>query len=191
MIQPPLCQRCGHKLSSRATCNHCAGLQLSFSGLRSWAYFDGPLRNAIHRLKYKGDISLGEILSRPMSHLLQETNWKVDLVTAVPLGVARQAERGYNQATLLARPLALAVGFPFRPAALNKVRDTHSQVGLNAEERKQNVKDAFMAKQALVGGLCVVVVDDVTTTGATIDACAKALLAAGARQVFGLTLAQA
>jgi ComF family protein len=145
----------------------------------------------MHRLKYSRDIALGEVLARPLMQLLHQQDWRIDLVTSVPLGVARRAERGYNQATLLAFPLALAGGIPFRSQALLKVRETRSQVGLTPAQRRENVSAAFQASAEIVTARNVLVVDDVTTSGATIEACALALRTAGARQVFGLTLARA
>lgn len=158
--------------------------------LRSWAAFGGPLRHALHRLKYKGDVALGEILAEPLLELLQELDWPVEVITTVPLGVVRRKERGYNQANLLACPLALASGKLYRPQALFKVRETRSQVGLTAEQRRENVAEAFRARPRVVEGRQVLVVDDVLTTGATLEACAAALLQAGAMQVYGLTLAR-
>ncbi|OGO33540.1 MAG: hypothetical protein A2W35_14560 [Chloroflexi bacterium RBG_16_57_11] len=159
--------------------------------MRSWAFFNGPLRKALHRLKYSRDLALGEVLARPLYEMLHQLNWPIDLVTSVPMGVARRAERGYNQATLLAFPLSLASGMTFRSQALIKARDTRSQVGLNLTQRRENVSDAFLARSEIVNNKCILVVDDVTTSGATIEACAEALIKAGACQVFGLTLARA
>jgi ComF family protein len=158
--------------------------------LRSWAIFGDRLRQAIHRLKYKGDLALGDVLSRPMIDSLRQWKWQVDLVTPVPIGLARLAERGYNQAALLARPIAWGLGWPYHSDGLYRVRETRSQVGLSLDERQQNVKDAFRARSKYVAGKSVLVVDDVTTSGATLKACAAALLEAGADQVYGLTLAR-
>jgi ComF family protein len=122
--------------------------------------------------------------------LLKREDWEVDFLIPVPLSAGRLAERGYNQAALLARPLALATGLPYRPQALWKVRETPTQVGLTASGRRVNVKDAFQADPALSSGARVLVIDDVTTSGATLEACAEALRCSGARQVFALTLAR-
>ena len=159
--------------------------------LRSWGYFEGALRNAIHRLKYQRDITLGDVLSRPLIGLADQYNWPFSLVTPVPLSVGRLKERGYNQASFLARPIALSRGVPMISKCLWRVRETHSQVGLNAEERFRNVEGAFAASARIVDGKDILIVDDVTTTGATLNACASALLAAGAKNVYGLTLARA
>lgn len=123
--------------------------------------------------------------------MLLDLKWEVDLVTAVPSGIARRAERGYNQASLLALPLALGSGLPYRSRALSKIAETRSQVGLNPYERRANVAGAFQATSDEVRGKRVLVIDDVTTSGATMEACAAALTKAAASQVYGLTLARA
>jgi ComF family protein len=161
-----------------------------FEQLRSWGIFIGPLREAIHRLKYKHDLGLGEALAKHLVNLFLTTGWNIDLISPVPLSRPRQSERGYNQATLLAFPLSLAVGISFNSRTVSRIRNTRSQVGLKAKERAENVRDAFLADSGLVKGKRILMVDDVTTTGATISACAKALKNAGARSVYGLTLAR-
>jgi ComF family protein len=191
LLPDTICVVCGRVLETTGPCNHCLNTPPAYSALRSWAVFNGPIRKALHRLKYSRDIALGEVLARPLLEMLQHLEWPIDMVTSVPMGVARRAERGYNQATLLAFPLSLAGGIPFRPHALSKTRDTRSQVGLSLAQRRENVYDAFIARAEVVTTKCVLVVDDVTTSGATIEACASALVKAGARQVFGLTLARA
>jgi ComF family protein len=142
-------------------------------------------------LKYYGDLGLGEILARPLIHCLEEMNWAVDLVVPVPLSKARLAERGYNQAALLARPLALGSGLGYGPKALLRNRETRSQVGLSGERRRENVTGAFFAHAPQVAGKVVLIVDDVATSGATLNACAEALRAGGAADVFAITLARA
>jgi ComF family protein len=152
--------------------------------------YQESLRKAILRLKFAGDLSLGELLARPMLDMLFRFGWQVDLVTPVPMGVARKLKRGYNQAALLALPLALGAGIAYRPQSLRKVRETPSQIGLGLTQRWENVAGAFQAREMIVSGKSVLVVDDVTTSGATMQACAQALSEAGARQVYGLTLAR-
>ncbi len=184
------CQRCGRPLEKMGICKDCLASPPPLKALRSWAAFGGPLREALHRLKYEGDVALGEVLARPLIKIVLESDWRIDLVTAVPMGIARRAQRGYNQASLLAFPLALGCGKLFRPGALEKVRETRSQVGLTAAERRENVARAFRAEARVVREKQVLVVDDVTTSGATLMSCANALIEAGASQVYGLTLAR-
>jgi len=142
-------------------------------------------------LKYRGNLAFGDSLAQPLITLLESLNWDVDMVVPVPLGVARKKERGYNQASLLAYPLALRFNLAYRPKALWRVRETKSQVSLNRQERQKNVSEAFKAGAKLVNEKTILVIDDVTTSGATLDACAVALLKAGAKKVYGLTLARA
>ena len=190
-IQAPICLICGQSLTAPGLCRNCQQNPPGFTAMRSWALFSGPLRNAIHRLKYKRDVALGDTLAQPLISLWASNGWSVDIVTAVPAGVARRAERGYNQAALLARPIALSHGTPFRLEALRKSRETRSQVGLNALERLRNVENAFEADSGCVQGKRILLVDDIATSGATVIACTQALTQAGAQQVFVLTLARA
>ncbi len=186
-----VCNRCGQPQAVGGLCGRCRASPPPMMGIRAWGVFNGTLRSALHQLKYKGDLAMGEVLARPMIQILHKLCWPIDFVVPVPSGIARQRERGYNQAALLARPLALATGLAYRPQALVKVRETRSQVGLTIRERQNNVAQAFQAQPRLVNGQRVLVVDDVTTSGATLDACGEALLAGGALEVYGLTLARA
>ena len=115
----------------------------------------------------------------------------MNLVIPVPIGAARKKERGYNQAALLAWPLAVGSAIPYCSQGLIKTRDTPSQVGLDSQQRRANVAGAFQARPRMVTGKCVLVVDDVTTSGATLEVCSSALLQAGASSVYALTLARA
>lgn len=159
--------------------------------MRTALVYQSPLREAIHKLKYKHDIGLGEALSFYLIELYDKLNWKIDLIVPVPLSPSKKQERGYNQSALLAWPLAIARGIQFQPAAVARIRNTRPQVELSARERRENVKDAFLARAELVSAKRVLVVDDVTTTGSTIQACCKAIRAAGAKEVFAMTLARA
>ena len=159
--------------------------------MRSWAAFDSPVRQALHKLKYRRDMALGDALAVPIHRFVDSLAWRVDAVAPVPLSQKRFKERGYNQVALIAYPISLALGFEYRPAAIRRTRDTKSQVGLNAEERRANVQEAFTADPRLVRGKTILVVDDVATTGSTLSSAADALLQAGAAEVFALTVARA
>jgi len=195
-ISDVICICCGQEipfaqLNNSSLCPQCQKQMPKYKMLRSWAVFEGPLRNAIHTLKYKRNISLGDTLSFPLKGIFDRMKCQVDFIISVPLSPKRLAERGYNQTDLLARPLAWNSGIPFRPHALRRVRETASQVGLNIKDRHQNVQNAFQADSNIIAGKNVLLVDDVATTGATLNACSAALLEQGAHDVFCLTLARA
>jgi competence protein ComFC len=192
-IQGLVCQVCGELISeqTRLSCDRCQAERPVFSAVRSWAVYQGVVRNAILRLKYNRDLGLGETLAKLMGGLLADQSWKIDLVTVVPLDDVRLRTRGYNQSELIGKPLAFKTGLDYSSAAITRKRSTRSQVGLAYQERLKNVRDAFEAKSGIVSGKSILVIDDVVTTGATINSCAAALIKAKARNVFGLTLARA
>jgi ComF family protein len=190
-IDGPICALCGDPQAQEGICRRCQDSPPAYQALRSCFAFGGPVREALHRMKYQQDLGLGESLSKHLIQLYNELQWDIGMVAPVPLGRQRMRERGYNQAGLLARPFAYAIQKPYRPEILERSRDTRSQVGLSARERQANVAEAFSADPKQVQGNVILVIDDVTTTGSTIDACAQALCRAGARAVYGFTLARA
>jgi ComF family protein len=191
-IGSPICPICGDVNNNDVEpCRRCQATTPLYTSLRSHTLYIGPIQEAIRRLKYRRDIGLGEALARPMIMSLQKFNWSLDIITSVPLGLVRFEERGYNQATLLARPIALCLKVPLNLRALTRTRETRTQVGLTVKERQENLADAFRANSRLVNGKNILVVDDVATTGATLNACAKALLVGGASKVYGFSLARA
>lgn len=159
--------------------------------MRSWAVFDSPVQNALHAMKYRRNIGLGESFAAQMAEFVRSLNWQVDVLMPVPLGKNRLKERGYNQVALVARPLAYEVGLDYSPGALWKARDTRSQVGLTISQRQENVQGAYQADAQAVKYRSIVLMDDVATTGSTILACAEALLSSGAKEVYAITIARA
>jgi ComF family protein len=159
--------------------------------MRSWAVFDSPIQNGLHTMKYRRNISLGDALARQMSDFARSLSWPVEILIPVPLGKRRLKERGYNQVGLVARPLAYQMGWRYMPSGLRKTRDTRSQVGLNPSQRRENVQDAYQADANVVKQKSILIMDDVATTGSTISACTEALLGAGTREVYVLTIARA
>ena len=161
-----------------------------FDAARSLAIYGGVIRECIHSLKYKNNRSLGKYFADYLLQIVSKEAWHIDLVVPVPLSKERFRERGYNQAAAVAHPLALFLERPYQPFSLEQVRDTRSQVGLSAEERRLNVVDAFEAVPELVHKKDILLIDDVKTTGATLSACAGALKIAGADNVFCVTIAR-
>ena len=159
--------------------------------MRSWAVFDSPVQNALHAMKYRRNIGLGESFAAQMAEFVRSLGWQTDILMPVPLGKNRLKERGYNQVALVARPLAYEVGLGYNPNALWKARETRSQVGLTISQRQENVDGAYQADAHAVKDKSVVLMDDVATTGSTILACTAALLMAGAKEVYAITIARA
>lgn len=156
--------------------------------MRNLATYGGVMRDCIHALKYDSNQGMGEFFTDWLAALVVEAGWRVDLVMPVPLSAQRVNERGYNQAACLAKPLAARLGFRYHPFGIARIRDTRSQVGLSGAARRRNVAGAFTAVPEIVAGKKVLVIDDVMTTGSTMEACAIALREAGAEAVFCLTL---
>jgi competence protein ComFC len=163
-----------------------------YKALRSWAIYKSEVRQAIHRLKYRRNMALGQILAVQIIAQLKNLEWPVEIVTPVPLGLARLAERGYNQASLIAKPVALYFRLPFETNIVKRQKETKSQVEMSSFAlRRENVAGAFSADNSKVEGKKILLIDDVTTSGATMNACAKALREAGASEVYGYSLARA
>ena len=159
--------------------------------MRSWAVFDSPIQSALHTLKYRRNMGIGDALAQQMAGFVHSLGWDVDVLIPVPLGKMRLTERGYNQVALVARPLAYELGLPYAPHGLSKTRETRSQVGLNISQRRENVSKAYQADVEVVKCKSILLMDDVATTGSTIQSSTNALLSAGARDVYAITIARA
>jgi ComF family protein len=149
-------------------------------------------RDLVHALKYSYHSTLASPMGELMARYLQEAPLTADVLVPVPLHPHRQRTRGYNQSLLLAREVSRRLGLPMAAGALLRRRDTPPQArAAEADARRRNVAGAFACRPGAVAGRRVLLVDDVTTTGATLDACARALLAqGGASSVWALTFAR-
>ena len=190
-IPPPFCLRCCHPLASaRAMCPDCHAHPRIITRIRAATLHQGAAREAIHALKYNKRRDIVPPLANLLAREFTQLGTQIDFITAVPLHAERERERGYNQSVLLAEQLARAVNGAYAPM-LERTRATADQIGLNAQERRANVQDAFSARGHAMTDKQIALIDDVCTTGATLDACAAALYAKGARGVYGLTVARA
>lgn len=189
-IEPPWCEKCGEPSVAQRLCANCRAYPLQIEKIRSVAMFDGVLRQAIHRFKYERLASLAEPFGAMLADYWRAEQLTADWLIPVPLHPSRERDRGYNQSELLARQLARRVNVPISARGLRRTRATAVQMTLNAAQRRENVAGAFECVEPRVRGARVVIVDDVGTTGATLEACAQAVLKAGAASVMGLTLAR-
>lgn len=187
----PVCYQCGTPLPQGRSCARCAQHPLEIERVHSVFLFQGPVRSAVHRLKYRNGRALAEPLGELMADWWVEQRISVDVIVPVPLHPRRLRERGYNQAGLLARALGRRLDVPVWETAIERVRHTRSQMRLDAAARQSNVQGAFHCSDERVGERRVLLVDDVCTTGATLDACAEALYRTGGAWVQALTLARA
>lgn len=185
-----VCDVCGLPQKDPGICELCQLDRPHFNKLRAWAEFSDPVRSALHKLKYYKDLSLGESFASQMLPFVQSLGWNSEVLIPIPLGRQRLRERGYNQVGMIAKPLALALGIRYKPNGLTRFRETRSQVGLTRLERKQNVENAFLAAKDL-RGKSILIMDDVSTTGATLSAATQVLYAIGAKEVNALTVARA
>jgi ComF family protein len=197
----PTCVHCGatipdaHHAASRLCSDCAAGHDLThLDGVRVATDYAGAARTALLSLKFAGQRRVAEPLATLMVAPFECDIRSVDLVIPVPLHTGRQRERGYNQAELLARALARTEGLRVRTDILERARATKVQTRLSREDRHRNVAGAFAltspAVAAAITGKRILLVDDVTTTGSTLDAAAEPLRAAGAASVWGLAFAR-
>ena len=186
---PPRCRGCWMPANA-AVCPRCHNLRPHFSAVRAPFVYGGPARDAVHALKFNGVSAVAGLMAEAMSRVLAGWSPRVDAIVPVPLSGHRRRVRGYNQSELLARHVARATGLSLRPGAVVRRRSTAAQVQQPDEEsRRGNVADAFApGPQPVSGG--VLLIDDVVTTGATLDACARVLLDSGANAVYGLVFAR-
>jgi len=189
ILNGTVCEICGLPQNTDGICSICRTERPHFRALRAWAVFDDPVKQALHKLKYYRDFSMGDALAAQMTDFVKGLNWRIDMLIPIPLGRQRMKERGYNQAGMIAEPLAMALDIEFAPKALMRRKETRSQVGLSKQERQKNVLGAFQATG--VSGKNILVLDDVSTTGSTLSSSAEALLSAGAKDVYALTVARA
>ena len=190
-ITPPLCPVCGRPQPSGILCPSCVGWSAKIDGIRSPFRFDGAMREAIHQLKYRNLRALAVPLAKLLQDYLTTDPVPAEVLVPVPLHRKRLRERGYNQSSLLARQLGKLANLPVVDDCLIRQRHAPPQARTaTVEERQSNVTDAFACRDHRLRDKQVLLIDDVSTSGATLDACAAALKASGATSVWGLVMAR-
>ena len=190
-INDPFCEKCGKKVNAGIRfCTDCGKVKHAF--VRSRGAFEyGPLSKAMYRYKYLGRREYADIFADLTYSQLADYIHGVrpDIIAAVPVSKKKLLKRGYNQAAEVAKRLAGLSGIPFESGALCRVRDTSPMKLLSPSERQKNLKNAFTGGQNVVKSKRILLVDDIYTTGSTMDECSRALLEAGAESVYGLSIA--
>ena len=172
-------------------CPQCVNWRAEIDGIRSPFQFDGVIKRAVYQLKYGNIRALAQSLAELLQDYLLTYPVPVEVLVPVPLHQKRLRERGYNQSVLLAKELGKLIKLPIVDDCLVRLRHTPPQVKTaTVIERQSNVAGAFTCRDSRLQNKQVLLIDDVSTSGATLDACATALKAAGAASVWGLVLAR-
>jgi ComF family protein len=194
LLSPPFCKYCYASLVTGSFCQKCAYHPLRFNGLRVVGAYQEPLRSYIYALKYHGNKRLALPLGSLLAQTYKRTGLVADMIVPVPLHAQRQQQRGYNQAQLLAEVCSAQLGLPLHVSLLTRIRATTSQTLLPMSERLRNVTGAFILDpnygNRAISKRSILLIDDICTTGATLEACAAPLFAAGVKTVWGLVLAR-
>ncbi|MBI5585880.1 MAG: ComF family protein [Deltaproteobacteria bacterium] len=192
-LTAPCCSLCGHPYPQGGgdhLCERCLREPPYFDRARSLVVYQGPVARAIQRFKYQKDFLLTASLARLAEHYPWEKEW-FDVLIPVPLHLKRLRERGFNQVVLLSRACRDLPSKKLKPRALRRIRPTASQIHLTPAERLKNVAGAFqVSRPGEVAGKEIMLIDDVYTTGATVNECARTLKKAGAERVTVFTLAR-
>jgi ComF family protein len=189
---PPRCLRCWRQLNADETCERCPLEGQSLAAIRAAFVYEGVARKLVHGLKYRGLTALAGPLAMLMTRSASGTAIDADLIVPVPLAPARERSRGHNQAAELARVVSSEAGLEYDNRSLRRRGHAPPQAhAADADQRRQNVHEVFVVQAPeRIAGARVLLIDDVTTTGATLCACADALLGAGAKEVYGLAFAR-
>jgi ComF family protein len=190
-ILNPICPKCGRPQPSGINCPSCVNWQNSIDCIRAPLQFEGLTREIVHQLKYKNLRSLARPLAGILYDYLGQNPLPAEVLIPVPLHSRRLKERGYNQSALLATELSRLIHIPVDETCLIRTRFNPPQAKTESvEQRRDNVHAVFTCRDASVKDKPILLIDDVATSGATLDACAQALKAAGAVAVYGLTFAR-
>ncbi len=186
------CTRCGKSVQEEELCADCSSEYRWFDKGISCVQYGRMEKALIHRFKYKDGAYIGEKLASLMAERLEGESFSIDLLAAVPMHLKKERVRGYNQASVLAKELSLKTGLPYHNHLLIRNRSTTPMSSLSAEERRENVKNAFTMNENccnIVQSKNILLIDDVFTTGNTVNECSRMLKENGAACVYVLTFA--
>jgi len=217
-IYPPLCIGCGHVgfeicpecsqkidiIGFREICFYCGAFtencnknhvcrnkrEFVLSEIKTFGYYTGLMRKIVRYFKFNRRVALIRDLVPQLVTYFSLWNPKLDLIVPVPLTNRRESQRGYNQSAILAKTIATFLKKEYSDKSIRRIRETRTQVGLNYTQRQENVRDAFEADGNIIREKSILLIDDITTTGSTLNECAKALCSSGAKEVIGFTLAR-
>ncbi len=190
-IHEPKCTVCSRPVNDETeVCLECKYHRHSYDQALAVFEYSVVIKDLIHRYKYGGEYSLSRTFGFFLSEQLQVSGWKVDLMIPVPLHTNRQKSRGFNQSALLGDYLSQRNRIPCKDDVLVRSIDTQTQTGFNRDKRAENLKDAFtVVDPQAIKNKSILIIDDVHTTGATVDGCSRMLRQAGARKIYVLTIA--
>jgi Predicted amidophosphoribosyltransferases len=181
------CEKCSRPIKHGKLCSICTKKNFYFDKNYSLFVYDELMQDLIHRFKFKNHPAIGKGLGKIMAHEINfDVIKNVDYILAVPIHKIRRRNRGFNQSEILAKEIARKMNLPMRADILKRIKNTKPQWHLNSHERENNLENAFSAKN--VKGLNLMLIDDIFTTGSTINKCAQFLKDAGAKSVISFTL---
>jgi len=190
-LQPPLCIRCSKPIYTGTICHKCQSQIWDIDGIYSIFKYGGAIRQAIIQFKYENIKVLADPLSHFMVEYLKKHHLSFDIIIPVPIHRRRLRERGYNQSSLLAQRLSRMTRIPVAEGSLIRTKHTSPQAKTdNVEQRRKNIRNAFKCVNHDISGKRILLIDDVCTSGATLNSCAASLKSVGAASVWGLTLAK-
>lgn len=191
-VEEPYCMKCGKPLKddSKEYCDQCIKVPRNFTEGRSVFIYDDNMRKSIYSFKYNGRQEYAEYYAKEIYDRLKNkiNTWNADAIIPIPLHKSKQKKRGYNQAYLIAKQLSNLTNIPVYEKYLIRTKKTKVQKNLNAEDRANNLKSAFIVRQNELKLLSTILIDDIYTTGATIMEATETLKASGIENVYYITL---
>jgi len=197
LLEPPFCTQCRTPFKSKASVSHlcwrCEQKRPYFDVLLSPFLYEGMIESIVAGFKYGKTGRSGRVLGNMLGNFfISQREIDQDMVLVpVPLHPKKERKRGFNQTVILAKGIREVLNVPLKNSLIERIKDTKSQTGLSFKERQENLKDAFVVKdKSQIKGKKILLVDDVATTGSTINECAKVLKKAGAEEVIGVVIAR-